>query len=178
MKKVLISSTSRRAHSNSEALAHEFEQGAKESGHDVTFVSMRGKDIRFCQGCLACQKVGHCVIRDDANAITEQMLTADVIVFATPIYYYEMSGQLKKLLDRANSLFPKDNAFRDIYFLSSAAEPEDDADRRALTGLDGWIACYEKCHLADKVLAYGVTDPGEISGHPALKEAHDMGRNV
>lgn len=47
-----------------------------------------------------------------------------MIVFATPIYYYEMSGQLKTLLDRANALFPSDYAFRDIYLLASATEDE------------------------------------------------------
>ena len=57
-----------------------------------------------------------CVIRDDAAAIAEQMRQADMIAFASPIYYYEMSGQMKTLLDRANPLYSSDYAFRDIYY--------------------------------------------------------------
>lgn len=74
--------------------------GARRAGHEVEKVSLKDKTIGFCKGCLACQKTGSCVIRDDAGAIVEKMLHADVLVFATPIYYYEMSGQMKTMLDR------------------------------------------------------------------------------
>lgn len=96
-KKILILSASLRAGSNSETLANAFADGARAAGHTVEVVSLRGKSIAFCRGCLACQALGRCVIDDDAVAITEKMQHADVIVFATPIYYYEMSGQLKTL---------------------------------------------------------------------------------
>ena len=101
-KNILILSASLRAGSNSETLANAFADGARAAGHTVEIVSLRGKQIAFCRGCLACQTLGKCVIDDDAVAITEKMQHADVIVFATPIYYYEMSGQLKTMLDRAN----------------------------------------------------------------------------
>ena len=87
-KKVLIISTSIRNNSNSEILAKEAERGAKDAGHEVAFVTLKDKEIKFCKGCLACQKLGHCVIDDDANAITEKMKNAEVIVWATPVYYY------------------------------------------------------------------------------------------
>lgn len=177
-KKVLVISTSLRKNSNSEMLAKAFADGALGSGNEVETVSLVGKSIAFCKGCNACQKLGHCVIDDDVIEIAEKMKNAEVIAFATPIYYYEMSGQMKTLLDRANSLFPSDYKFRDIYFLSTAAEDEDDVDERALGGLDGWIVCYEKCRLAGKVFAGGVNDPAEIEGHPALKEAYDMGAEI
>lgn len=121
-KNILILSASLRAGSNSETLANAFADGARADGHTVEIVSLRGKQIAFCRGCLACQTLGKCVIDDDAVAITEKMQHADVIAFATPIYYYEMSGQLKTMLDRANSLFPSDYAFRDIYLLAYADE--------------------------------------------------------
>ncbi|MFR8546601.1 MAG: flavodoxin family protein [[Clostridium] scindens] len=104
-KNILIISTSLRKGSNSEMLADEFMRGAKEAGHQAEKISLRDKRVGFCKGCLTCQKTGCCVIQDDAIAIAEKMRTADVIAFATPIYYYEMSGQMKTLLDRANSLF-------------------------------------------------------------------------
>ena len=58
---------------------------------------MKGKNIGFCTGCFGCQKKGHCVIKDDANEITEKILEAEVVVWSTPIYYYEMSGQMKTI---------------------------------------------------------------------------------
>ena len=105
-------------------------------------------------------------------------LDADVLVFASPIYYYEMCGQLKTLLDRSNPLYGSDYAFTDVYFLSAAAEDGEGVDERALTGLGGWIACFERAHLAGSVFAGGVSAPGEIKGHPALEKAREMGRRA
>ena len=69
VKKVLVVSTSLRGNSNSEILAKECERGAKDAGHEVEFVSLRGKDIRFCIGCMSCQKTSHCVLNDDVGGI-------------------------------------------------------------------------------------------------------------
>lgn len=177
-KKVLVISTSLRKHSNSEMLADSFMEGAGKAGHDAEKISLRDKEIAFCRGCLACQKLLKCAIEDDVNEIAEKMRQADVIAFATPIYYYEMSGQMKTLLDRANSLYASDYAFRDIYFLSSAAEDGEGVDERAIHGLEGWTACFKKCHLAGSVFAGGVDAEGEIKGHPSLKKAFDMGAAI
>ena len=154
-KKVLIVSTSIRPGSNSEILANAFADGAKASGNEVEIVSLRDKTIGFCRGCFACQKLGHCVIKDDANEITEKLLDAEVVVWATPIYYYEMCGQMKTMIDRANSLYPRDYQFRDVYLLSVAAEDEDYTDEGAVKGLQGWIDCFEKARFAGKVFAGG-----------------------
>ena len=91
-KNVLVISTSPRTGSNSELLANEFARGAKDAGGEVEIISLKDKDIKFCRGCFACQKTKRCVIRDDADLIEQKMEKADVLVFATPIYYYEMSG--------------------------------------------------------------------------------------
>ena len=122
MKKILVISTSLRHDSNSDALAEAFAKGAAEAGNEVESIT-----LKVCTGCLACQKTQKCVIADDAPAIVDKMYAADVIAFATPIYYYGMSGQLKTLLDRANPLYTTDYHFRDIYFLSSAAEEDPQA---------------------------------------------------
>lgn len=106
------------------------------------------------------------------------MHDADVIVFATPIYYYEMSGQMKTLLDRANSLYDSDYAFRDIYMLTAAAEDGMHVPERAVSGLEGWIDCFERAGLAGSVFAGGVNDAGDMEGHPALKEAYEMGAAI
>ena len=103
---------------------------------------------------------------------------AKVIVYATPIYYYEMCGQMKTLLDRANPLYTDDYAFRDVYLLSAAADDAPDADRRAVSGLEGWIECFEHARLAGRVFAGGVDAPGSVAGHPALQEAYTLGKNA
>ena len=86
MKKVLIISTSPRKAGNSQALADAFMKGAKDANNLVEKVELYDKKINFCLGCLACQKSGQCVIKDDANAIVEKMRDADGMVFVTPIY--------------------------------------------------------------------------------------------
>ena len=177
-KNVLVISTSLRSGSNSDVLAREFARGAREAGHAVEILSLRGKDLRFCNGCMACLKAPRCVIQDDANAIVEKMGAAEVICFATPVYYYEMSGQMKTLLDRANPLFSADYRFRDIYLLAAAAEEDGHTVDGAVTGLQGWIDCFEKVRLAGTVFAGGVTAVGEIQNHPALKQAYELGKNM
>lgn len=71
-KNVLIISSTLRKNGNSEVLAREFAKGAQESGNNVEFISLQDKEIKFCKGCLACQKLGSCVIKDDSNAIVEK----------------------------------------------------------------------------------------------------------
>lgn len=177
-KKVLVISTSPRKGGNSETLADEFIRGAREAGNDVEKVTLYDKDIRFCKGCLVCQNTQRCVIHDDADTIVQNMLTADAIVFATPIYYYGMCGQMKTLLDRANPLFSADYRFRDIYLLAAAAEEDGHTVDGAVTGLQGWIDCFEKARLAGTVFAGSVTAVGEIQNHPALKQAYELGKNM
>mgnify|MGYP000434262491 CR=1 FL=1 len=146
-KKVLVISTSLRGNSNSEILAKECERGAKDAGHEVEFVSLRGKDIRFCIGCMTCQKSGRCVLKDDVAEIMAKIKEAEVIIFATPIYYYEMCGQMKTLLDRLNPLYESDYKFRDIYMLATAADDDAHAIDKAYNGLQGWVDCFEKAEL-------------------------------
>lgn len=177
-KSVLIISTSPRKGGNSDTLAEEFAKGAREAGNQLEKIELYNKTIGFCKGCLACQKSLRCVIHDDADTIAQKMLTADVIVFATPIYYYEMSGQMKTMLDRANPLYPANYAFRDIYLLATAADTEKSAMDGAIKGLEGWIACFEKARLAGTVFGGGADAMGTIQGNPALAKAYEMGRNV
>ena len=125
MKKVIVISTSLRWGSNSDMLADQFVEGAKAVGNEVEKISLVGKNIQFCKGCLGCQKLGHCVINDDVNDIMAKVLKADVVCWATPIYYYEMSGQMKTLIDRMNAMYEQDYAFRDA-----------EACRDGLDGLD------------------------------------------
>ncbi|MGX8706067.1 MAG: flavodoxin family protein [bacterium] len=179
MSNILVITTSLRAKSNSDILAERLIDGAREAGHHVEVISLKGKDIRFCVGCLACQKTQKCVLNDDAVAIAEQVMNADALVFVTPIYYYGMSGQMKTLLDRMNPLYTTDYRFRKVYMLSTAAEDEPFVPERAVSGLQGWIDCFEKAELAGSLFCGGINDPGEASERTeALQRAYDFGRTL
>ena len=179
MSKVLVISTSLRAGSNSDVLAERLIAGARAAGHEVEHISLKGKDIRFCIGCLACQKTQRCVLGDDAVWIAEKVKNADTLVFATPIYYYEMSGQMKTLLDRLNPLYPSDYRFRKIYLLTTAAEDESYVPEKAVNGLQGWVDCFEKAELAGTLFCGGISDPNEATGRSVeLDEAYHFGKQL
>ena len=105
MSNILVISTSLRPRSNSDILTERLVAGARDAGHQVEEISLKGKELKYCIGCLACQKTQRCVQKDDALWIADKMKDADTLVFSTPIYYYEMSGQMKTLLDRMNPLY-------------------------------------------------------------------------
>lgn len=178
MKKVLVISTSLRGVSNSHELAEAFAKGAESAGNEVEVITLHHKDIKFCIGCLKCQETGRCVINDDVAEIMAKLHDSDVVCFATPIYYYEMSGLMKTLLDRFNPLYGGDCRFRDVYLMTSAAEDLPEVPERAVSGLKGWIECFDRARYAGGVFAGGVAAPGEIKGHPSLSEALEMGKSV
>lgn len=177
MSKVLIISTSLRAKSNSDILTEQLISGAKDAGYEVEHISLKGKKINFCIGCLTCQSSQKCVIKDDAVEIAEKVKSADTLVFATPIYYYEMSGQMKTLLDRLNPLYPSDYRFRKVYMISTATEDEDHVPEKAVSGLQGWVDCFEKAEFAGSLFCGGISDPGEADGKDTEKdEAYQFGK--
>ena len=177
MSRVLVIAASLRKNSNSNRLAEEFARGARDAGHEVEQLSLRGRHIDYCLGCLSCQKTGRCVIRDDMAEINDKLAACDAVAFATPIYFYEMSGQMKTLLDRTNPLYQR-CSFQRVYLLTAAADDSEGTPDRALAGLGGWIECFEPAVLAGSVFAGGVNDPGEIAGHAALAEAYALGRSL
>ena len=178
MKKVIVISTSLRTGSNSDMLADQFVEGAKVAGNDVEKIMLVGKNIQFCKGCMACQKLGRCAINDDVNAIMAKVLKADVVCWATPIYYYEMSGQMKTLIDRMNAMYELDYQFRDVYLLTTAADDDPQTPKRAETGLTGWIACFPKSRLVGTLFCGDVNDARAIEGNPKLQEAFELGKSV
>lgn len=159
-------------------LAQAFARGATEVGHEVETISLVGKKIGFCLGCWGCLKTHRCVIHDDADWIVQKMKDADVLVFATPIYYYEMSGQMKVLLDRTNCLYTANYHFKDIYLLTTAEATDPSTPNNAVNGLKGWLRVFSKAKLVDHVFAGGTTTDGNIANHPQLEIAYQMGKNI
>ena len=179
MSKVLVITTSLRARSNSDILAERLAAGAKDAGHEVEQISLKGKEIKFCIGCMACQKTQKCIQKDDALWIAEKVGNADTLVFVTPIYYYEMSGQMKTLLDRMNPLYSSDYSFRRVYMLSCAADDDAATPEKAVNGLQGWVDCFEKAELTDSIFLGGINAPAEAAkNEQALAAAYEFGKKI
>ena len=177
-KKIMIVTSSPRKGGNSETLARKFAEGAIAAGHDAQVVAVRDLGLKFCTGCFACQSLGRCVLGDGMNALYESFQNADVLVFATPVYYYAVSGQLKTFLDRLNPLYPKQNRFREVYLLATAAEADEHAMDGSVKDIQGWIDCFEGVRLAGVLRATGVNDKGEIDATDFPAKAFEMGKNV
>lgn len=98
--KIIILQGSPNKNGSTSILAEEFSRGAEEAGHTVVRFDLTDLDIRPCTGCVACGYEGPCVQHDDNQKIRSEILSADMVVFATPLYYYGMSAQLKTVIDR------------------------------------------------------------------------------
>lgn len=106
----------------------------------------------------------------------DKVKNAEVIVYATPIYYYEMSGQMKTLLDRLNPLYPMEYKFREIYMIATAAEDEESTFEKAYNGLQGWVDCFEKAELKGIVTGGGIDEANTATAHAdAMQKAYELG---
>lgn len=176
-KTALIISSSPRKGGNSDILCDEFAKGAHEAGYATDKVYLQGKKIGFCMACYACKKDGNCVQKDDVAEILEKMASADVIVLATPVYYYSMTGQLKTLIDRTLPRYYMNKiSGKDVYCIVTAAE-EKPALERTVDGLRGFVECLPNATLKGVIYGAGVYEKGEIKDKPAMEEAYLMGKN-
>lgn len=177
-KNVLILSSSPRRGGNSDTLCDEFMRGAKESGNQVEKIFLKDKHINYCTGCSVCSMHGKpCPQKDDANKIVEKMIAADIIVMATPVYFYTMSAQMKTLIDRtcARYLEIKDKEF---YFIISAAETSIPMMERTIEGFRGFLDCLEGPKERGVIYGVGAWKIGEINDKASMSEAYEMGKKV
>ena len=176
-KKVLIISSTPRKGGNSDKLCDAFAEGAKEAGNKVEKVRISDLKIGYCTGCYACQKAGKCAIKDDARKVIDKMMAADVIVLASPVYFYSICAQLKALIDRTVVIYPNLTNKRFYYLLTMA-----DTDRAKFDGpiaaLRGFLDCYEGSKEAGMVCADGVYELGAIEGTKFLTEAKKLGKRI
>ena len=178
-KKVLVISTSMRNNANYDILADEFIKGAIASGNDAQKITLKDKKIAFCKGCLSCAHTKKCVIDDDVTEIFEKIKEVDVVVWATPVYYYAMSGQMKTLMDRMNALYSLDYKFREIYLIATAADVPKSAIKGTLDALKCWMSCFGGVKLMGAIEGTGLTSPNEVKAHNNyLLEAYNMGKSV
>ncbi len=176
-KKVLIISSTPRKNGNSQILCEAFEKGAKESGHNVELISLRENRINYCIACYGCSNTGRCVQNDGMNEILDKMLEADVLVFATPIYMYDVCGQLKTFIDR---ILPKYEEIKDkdMYYIATCAENDTNAIESSILTINGLLECVENVTLKKVVYGIGLHGTGEATNSKSYDEAYDLGKNV
>lgn len=178
-KKVIVISSSFRKNGNSETLAKEFARGAEDAGNMVDTIYLRDISLNYCKGCLSCQKNLKCVINDDASKLVYKVKDADVICFATPIYYYAISGQLKTFLDRMNPIYALGHNYKDIYLMTSSSDTNKQAMETAIKDIQGFIDCFDGAELKGIVRGTGTDNVGDILKYQdKLDEAYNYGKNI
>ena len=177
-KNVLVLSASFRKGGNSDVLCDEFIKGAKEAGHNVEKIHVNDYQINFCRGCGVCNTTHKCVQNDDMVKILDKIVNADVIVMGTPVYFYNMNGQMKTLIDRTVPRY-EEISNKDFYFILAAADSSRANMERVLESFRGFTeGCLNNAHEKGIVYGTGAWQIGDIKGSPALKEAYEMGKNV
>lgn len=180
-KKVIIISSSLSATRNTKKLCEQFKKGAEESQNSVELLELKQKKINFCLGCNTCQNNGGtCVYKDDAPEILEKMINADVIVLASPIYFYSISGQMKTLIDRCYAKF---NLLSDkeFYFILSCAAPYEEPYKEdldiAINSFRGFIKCLPNA-IEKEIIIGDNTAATNIEDIKAYKDAYQIGKSI
>ena len=175
--RILMIESSPHKHGSSNLLAERFIEGAKEAGHQVETFDAARANLHPCLGCDACGMAGPCVQKDDMAALLEKMLAADVIVLATPVYFYSMSAQLKVFIDRCAPRYTEMRS-KEFCFVLAAADSKRANMKRAVEALRGFTFCLEDPRERGIVYGLGAWEVGDVKAGPAMQEAYEMGRNL
>jgi multimeric flavodoxin WrbA len=177
-KKVLVLSSSPRRGGNSDLLCDQFTSGAKESGNDVEKIFLRDKKINYCTGCGTCiDRAGKCSQKDDMTEILDSMVKADVIVMATPVYFYTMCGQMKTLIDRTCARYTE-LSNKQFYFILTAADSNIPAMERTVEEFRGFTYCLDEPQEKGIIYGVGAWNKGEIKSKQSMQEAYEIGKAV
>lgn len=172
----MIISASPRKNGNSDILCTNFKNGALAAGHSVEKIDLRDKNIGYCIGCYACTKLGKCFQNDDMNELAKKLENADVIVLATPVYFYSMDAQLKTFIDRTVQNYTKIRA--DIYIMATAWDPNTANLESTVEAVRGFSRdCLEECPEKGVIIAGGVAEKGDINKTKYPEQAYNMGLN-
>lgn len=175
-KRILILSGSPRKNGNSDILCEQFAKGAKEAGNSVEKVYVQDLKIGGCRACYGCRKTKECVQKDNMTDLLDKMVAADVIVLATPVYFYSMDGQMKIMIDRTLPRYTE-IADKDFYFIATAAAGKK-AMERTMDGLRGFTDCLPGAKVKGLVYGEGVYQKGEVIETIAMKEAFEFGKRA
>ena len=177
-KKVLILSGSPRKGGNSDILCDEFARGAQEAGHEVEKIRVAAKKVAPCSACYYCRDHGgECVHKDDMAEILQKMIDADVLVLASPVYFYSIDAQLKAVIDRtvARWLEVRDKEF---YYIITMADEEHASADTTLACFRGYADCVEDAVEKGVIIGSGVYEPGKVKATAAMEQAYEIGKNV
>ena len=176
-KKVLILSSSPRKRGNSATLCDRFAEGARAAHHQVELVAIAEKNIHYCTGCYACKRTGECAQKDDMAAVLDSMLQADVIVLATPVYFYTMCAQMKTVIDRTVPRYTEIRG-KEFYFIVAAADTSKPAMEPTLQGFRAFTGLLPGSREKGVVYGTGAWQIGDIQNSPAMRQAYEMGKAV
>lgn len=177
MKNILIISSSPRKNGNSQMLCEQFKRGAEEKGHMVTLVRLMEKRIGFCRACDGCMRNGGtCVLNDDMAEMLKLFQEADVLVLATPVYFYGISAQMKTFIDRTYPIW-QHLGKKEVYYIISAGLGEDIIER-SLGDLDGFVEHLEEYRIAGRIYATDVMEAGLVKNLDVFEKAYQMGALV
>ena len=181
-KHILLVTGSGRVQGNSDLLADAFAEGAREAGHTVDIFSAGRDPMPACMHCEGCWSTGRpCVMEDSFERFYPLLEKADMLVFCSPLYWYNFSGHIKCVMDR---LYPysRKNKLRDTpvketmllmcgesHFLRSFAGAAE--AYRQMIGLKGWKD-------RGRLFVTGVNEYGAMKGHGSLADAKEMGRRA
>lgn len=161
-RKILVLSGSPRVGGNSDILCDQFIKGAEESGSLLEKVYVNKQSIAGCMACYACRKSGVCIQKDDMKNILDKMVESDVIVMATPVYFYTMDGQMKTLIDRTLPRY-KEIRNKDFYFIATAAAGKDLIER-TIDGFKGFTDCLTGAHIKGVIYGAGAWEKVKFKG--------------
>ncbi len=176
-KNVLVLSSSPRKSGNSDLLCDQFVAGAIQAGNTAEKVALRELKISYCTGCGACFKGKGCSQKDDMNEVLQKMIEADVIVMATPVYFYTMCGQMKTLIDRTCARY-REIKNKEFYFIVTAADNNKPLMERTLEEFRGFTGLLDNVNEKGIVYGTGAWNKGEVKTMPVMDLAYRMGAAV
>lgn len=177
--KVLVLTGSPHLQGTTAFLADEFCIGAKEAGHEVVRFETAKLSIHPCTGCYHCRKNdGKCVYDDDMSHIYPHLLTADAVTFVTPLYYFGMTAQLKRTIDRFFSVNPILREIPKKLFLIAAGNDKDDWAMDALKAQFQAICRYLHWQEGGMVLAFGSNTRQDVENSQYQTMARSLGTGL
>ena len=176
--KILILGGSPNRNGSTQMLIESFSRGAREAGHTVTVLDTAHMNVRPCTGCIACGYDGPCVQRDDMAQIREAVMDSDMLVFASPLYFFGFSAQLKTVIDRFCAFSSRINARRMKSALLSVAWNADDWTMDALR--EHYLTLVRYLNLRDMGMVLGTScgTPSMTKRSPFPQMAFELGKKI
>ena len=178
--KVLILSSSPRKGGNTELLCRQFEKGVIEAGATVEMLNLNDYRIDFINDVdveYGMKRQHNPDVRDDAPMIIKKMGEADIIVLSSPVYFMNITGQLKTLFDRVFSC-EADLMGKQYYFITACTDDSESTAQCAIDGFRGFTMCIPRSKVMGEVKAVGMRESGDVKTSAFMQQAYDLGKTV